>query len=186
MKYIKSFESIRDEFPGMFPPEKEEDLPQTVPGFELGTIDPDDHEIYNFEGDGHIQKSDAESYKTFLKITKERNFIETPTEIKINLKQLYHDFYMSIYNHYKHFKKFLNDELLGKYVSDGFFSIFTNDDNEPEDFFQGIIEKISIIFDGHSAFVNFKLKNQAYSENNMCGHFITIDKIKSNANKYNL
>jgi hypothetical protein len=186
MKYIKSYESIRDEYPGMFPPKKEEDIPQTVPGFELGTIDPDDNEPYNFKGDGHIEKSDAESYKTFLKVTKERNFIETSTEIKINIKRLYQDYYMSIYNYHKHFRKFLNDELLGKYVSDGFFSIFTNDNNEPDKFFQGVIERIYIIFQEDYAFINFKLKNQEYSEDNMCGDFITIDKIKSTANQYNI
>jgi hypothetical protein len=186
MKYLKSYESIIDEYPGMFPHRKEEDMPQTVPGFELGTIDPEDNEPYNFKGDGYIEISDAESYKKFLKVTKERNFIETPTEIKINIKRLYHDFYMSIYNSNKHFRNFLNDELLGKYISDGYFSIFTDDNNAPVDFFEGIIEKIYIVFDDYSAIIWFKLKDQEYSENNICSEFITIDKIKSISNKYNI
>lgn len=183
MKYIKSFESIRDEFPGMFPPEKKEDLPQTVPGFELGTIDPEDDEIYNFEGDGNIQISDAESYKTFLKITKERNFVEDKKEIKINIRRLYHDFYMSVSNARKYFSKFINEELLGKYISDGFFYL---EDDSQKTYFTGIIEKIYLMFDDYSVFINFKLRNQKYSEFNMCDSIITIDKKKSVANRYNL
>jgi len=42
MKYIKNFESIRSEYPDMFAPTKPEDEPKLVPGFEDGTIDPED------------------------------------------------------------------------------------------------------------------------------------------------
>lgn len=181
MKYIKSFESIRDEYPGMFEPRKPEDEPQSVPGFESGTIDPDDDVVY---GDIYGAVSEAEEYKTFIKVTKERNFIETKDEIKINLKRLYHDFMMSIFNCNKHYRKFLNDELICKYVSDGFTNMF---DDEKLGDYKGIIEKIYIMFDGDSAFVNFDLKGHEKSEDTtFCENIITIDKVKSMASKYNI
>jgi hypothetical protein len=42
------------------------------------------------------------------------------------------------------------------------------------------------MFDDYSAFVNFTLKGQAFSEYASCKNKIVIDKIKSEANKYNL
>jgi len=183
MKYIKSFESIKSEFPVMFAPIKPEDEPQQVPGFESGTIDPSDDEFYNFEGKGNIQISDAESYIKFLKITKERNFIETSDEIKINIKKLYEDFYMTVFNNRTYFKQFLESELIGKYVSDGYLNMF---DDKTHGNYKGIIEKVYIMYDGYSAFVNFDLKNQKLDDGAFCENVITIDKLKSSANKYNL
>lgn len=185
MKYIKNFESIRDEFPGMFEPRKKEDLPQVVPGFETGTIDPEDDEVYDFKGDGNIRISDAESYKKFIEVTKERNFIETNSEIKINIRRLFHDFYMSITNSRKHFIKFINKELIGKYISNGFYfdNIVSNDSKLN---LQGIIEKVYIMFDDDLAFINLKLRNQDFSDYNGCENIIILDKKKSTADKYNL
>jgi len=172
------FESIKDEFPGMFAPEKEEDKPQVVPGFEDGTIDPDDTEPWEFGG--KIYNADSDKYEKFIKITKERNFKETPTKLIINLKRLYHDFYMSIYNPTKHFKKFIDKELIGKYISSGY------NDMMDDTIFEGIIEKVEYTFDTYSAFLELKLKNQKKPKYAVCSEIITIDKVKSTANKYNL
>ena len=70
MKYLKYFESIRDEYPGMFAPRKPEDMPQTVPGFEGGTIDPNDDYIYQDSETGvpNNPRTDKERYQDFLKI----------------------------------------------------------------------------------------------------------------------
>jgi hypothetical protein len=171
---FSTFESIRDEFPGMFAPRKEKDYPKNVPGFESGTIDPEDEVPYN---DG---VSDYESYKKFLIVTRKRNMKETDTEIIINLKRLYEDFYMSIYNSREHFRTFLKKELVGKYISKGFEDIVHDIKCE------GIIDSVHIMFDDYSAFVNFTLKGQAFSEYASCKNKIVIDKIKSEANKYNL
>jgi hypothetical protein len=179
MKYIKNFESIRDEYSGMFHSEPEEI--ESVPGFDDGTIDPDDNEDY--EIDGIKYDSGTKEYKKFLKIVKERNFEETPTEIKVNLNRIGQDYCMSIYNYPKHLIKFLNDELIGKYVSDGFGNIM-NDDN-----IEGVIKRVALTY--HDSFhcsnhFTLRLIDVPNSEDNYCSSFITIDKTKSDANKYNL
>lgn len=176
---FKIFEGIRDEYPGIFEPKKPDDEPQVVPGFELGAIDPDDDEPYTFAGDGHIQKSDAESYKKFLKITKERNYEEDDKHVTINIKRLYQDFYMSIYNPKKYFKKFVDSELMGKYI----FNSISDYDNE---IYNGTISNIEYVFDGYSAFLEFKLKeidlpNLVYNKD-----YINIDKLKTTASEFNI
>jgi len=159
-------EGIKDEFPGMFPPETY--TLETVPGFESGTIDPEDDEIW-----GNNEKSEKELYQDFLKVTKERNFKETSKKITINLKRLYEDFYMSIYNPRKHFKKFLDKELINKYISSGF-------DHE------GIIKKIIYVFDDYSTWLELEIENVEYDDTLFCENFITIDKFRTTTNKYNL
>jgi len=155
MKHLKYFESEEFDF---------------VPGFENGTIDPEDPD-------------EKQDYIRFLKITKERNFVESDNEIKINLKRLYNDFNMSIYMHTKHFKNFLNNELIGKYISDGFMNIMTNE------YYEGIIKKIYISYDNdfkNSVFINLALENLTFDDDDFCKNIISINKIKSTANKYNL
>ena len=179
MKYLKKFESLREEYGDMIAPRDPEDEPQTVPGFELGTIDPDDDEIYPDLG----EISQAEEYKKFLKIVKERNFEETPTEIKINLTKLGYDYCMSIYNYTTHIVKFLNDELVGKYISNGFINIMSDENIE------GIIKRVVLSYhDSHDCSTHFTLRiiDLSNSEYNYCKSIITIDKTKTDANKYNL
>lgn len=181
MKHLKTFESIRDEFPGMFEPRKPEDRPKSVPGFEGGTIDPDDDDVY-----GDDNTSDKERYKTFLKVVKERNFEETENEIKVNLKRIDQDYCMSIYNYNKHMLKFLNEELSGMYIADGLINVM-NDFN-----IEGIIEEIVISYHNgfdYSDLFNMRIKQargQGTSDDWVCMETLTIDKIKSSANKYNL
>ena len=181
MKYIKNFEGIRSEFPGMFAPLAEEDNPKNVPGFENGTIDPYDDEVYGEPVDEISQK---EQYKTFLKLVKERNFEETEDEIKINLYKLSQDFCMTIYSFQKHLHFFLLDELKGKYISDGFYNILKDEDN-----IEGIIENVySMYYDDEkcSILFNLKLKGIPTFDDTSCKNIITIDKLKSSANKYNI
>jgi hypothetical protein len=174
MKHLKYFESIRDEFADMFAPRKPEDEPQEVPGFEGGTIDPDD-DCWRDD-----KTSDKDVYQDFLKVTKERNFQETEDEIIINIKRLWEDFLMTIYNSKKHYKKFLRGELVDRYVSKGYKDIMTD---EP---YEGIIRFVGFFFDGDSCFVEFQLKDHKKIKNGFVEKFITIDKLKSEANKYNL
>ena len=182
MKYIKQFEGFREEYPGMFGPVKPEDIPQTVPGFEGGTIDPEDDEVYT-DPYGNIKfsdKSDKERYEDFKTITRERNIYETPDEIIINLKKLYHDFIMSIYNPNKHYMEFVNDELIGKYVCD--VKDFMKDEN-----IEGVVQKIEYNFNDNFSILSFKLKNSDSNINdNVASDIITIDKLKSSSSKYNL
>jgi len=186
MKYIKNFESLRDEYGDIFAPRDSEDEPQTVPGFELGTIDPDDHEVYDYgEDSGEIRISEAESYKTFIKVVKERNFTENENEneIKINLTHLGNDYCMSIYNPMKHLNKLLNDELKGKYISDGF------DDMMKDTNITGIIEEVFITYyDNMNCYTHFSLKLKGIKKSNdyYCKSIITIDELKTSTNKYNL
>jgi len=192
MKYIKKFENyIQNDFEGMFAPKAPEDEAQSVPGFELGTIDPDDDEIFDFgENSGEIKISEAESYKTFLKVVKERNFEETEDEIKINVHKLGQDYCMSIYSPTKHINKFLNDELKGMYISKGLYDIMEKNVEDVNNFtpIEGIIESIKVHYYNNQcdAFFNLKLKGSPYSEDTMCNNIIIIDKLKSEANKYNL
>lgn len=174
MRYIKSFESIRDEYAGMFAPRKPEDMPQPVPGFEDETIDPDDDEIWRDNG-----RSDKDIYQDFLKITKERNFQETEDEIIINIRRLWWDFYMSIYGAKEHYMEFVRNELMGKYISKGFRDLFTGK------FYEGIISRIVFNFDGDNCYEEFEL-NGVWIKDGFCEEFITIDILKSDANKYNL
>ncbi len=169
-------EGIRSEFPGMFATNTY--TPETVPGFEDGTIDPEDNDIYDGE-------SDKERYKDFLKITKERNIKETNNEIIINLKRLCEDFYMTIYNSSEYIKEFLNPLLLGMYISDGFGEIYNSDDYD-DVIIEGIIEDIRYMFDDYSTFVDLKLKNSDFSNILTTNHTITLDKVKSEVVKYNL
>jgi hypothetical protein len=177
MKYLKYFESIRDEYADMFAPRKPEDEPQPVPGFESGTIDPNDGEIW---GDNKI--SEKEMYQEFLKITRERNFKETEDEIIINMKRLWEDFLMTIYEQQSHYKKFLRDELVGKYVSKGYRDYLRSNEEE----YEGIIKEIGFLFDGDSCFVELQLKEHEKIKNGFVEDFITIDKMKTTASKYNL
>lgn len=182
MKYLKKFESIRDEYPDMFEPLSDEEKPEFVPGFEDGTIDPDDTEGWT-DMEGYFHEPQSKDYEKFLKITKERNFEETNTEIKINLYKLSQDFCMSIYNHHKHLYKFLNDELIGKFISDGFYNILTDYK------IKGLIEKVFITYHddkGCYNFFNLKLKDLESTDHTSCHNIITIDKIKTEQNKYNL
>lgn len=186
MKYIKKFENydLRGEYPGMFEPEKEEDLPQSVPGFESGTIDPEDDEVYHNLHSDFNEISEKELYEKFKIVTKERNFIESSTEIKINIKKLYHDFYMSIYSPNKHYLKFLKDELMGKYISNSVIDIMGDINIK----YSGVINKIKCQYVNHSALVSVKLEgvDELDIENSLCDSIITIDKMKTQTNKYNL
>lgn len=190
MKYIKNFESMREEYPEMFSPREPEDEPQSVPGFENGTIDPEDDEVYPYDGFSKI--SQKEEYKTiFLKTVKERNFEETETEIKINLHQLGHDYCMSIYGPLvdKYFIEFLNNELKGKYISKGFINIMENvTDINNFTSIEGFIEDVKGGISGYcDSHVNLKLKGIPYDrERTICQRNIVIDKIKSTASKYNI
>ena len=188
MRYIKmyeEYEGIESEYPGMFAPKDPKDEPQSVPGFENGTIDPDDDEVYG-EPFGDI--SDAESYKTFLKIIKERNFEETDNEIKINLHKLGQDYCMSIYDPTKHLKKFLNNELKDKYISEGFYDIMEDIPDTNYTHIKGIIERVIVSYYNNQcdAFFRLKLKGKPLSEDTLCKNIITIDKLKSEANKFNI
>jgi len=187
MKYLKTYDNLSEEFP--IEPRKPEDEPQSVPGFELGTIDPDDDEIYDFgENFGEIKISEAESYKTFLKVVKERNFKEDKDFITINMSRIGEDYCMSIYNFNKHLKKFLNEELKGKYVSNGFRHIIQDKE------YEGIIDNVVLVYvDGFKCSVLFSLKLEGveYDDDFCCDKFITIDKFKSSdvwkdSNKFNI
>ena len=191
MKYIKKYEDygIEYEFPGMFASRKPEDEPQNVPGFESGTIDPDDDEVYDIEG--FSEMSGKEGYeKKFLKIIKERNFEETQTEIKINVHRIGQDYCMSIYQPTLHINKFLNDELKGMYITKGFINVMEKDVTDVQNytFIEGIIEKVKVTYynDKCDAFFNLKLKGKPYSEDTLCNNTIVIDKLKTDANKYNI
>lgn len=194
MKYLKTFESIREEYPDFYPPTKPEDEPQDVPGFEDGTIDPEDEDTYAFDFDKGVettQISESERYKKFLIIVKERNFTETQDEIIVNLRGIAHDYCMSIYNFPKHMKAFLKTELIGKYIFDGFVDVMSeiNDKGEIEEKLKGIIENVYIFnVDSHncSALINFKLEDEKPSNNTVALDTIKLDKLKSTANKYNL
>jgi hypothetical protein len=184
MKHIKKFEnySLRSEYPNMFEPIKPEDEPQSVPGFEIGTIDPEDDEVYT-DPYGNIkfnEKSEKDRYEDFKRVTRERNFYETPEEIVINKKKLYHDFIMSIYNPIKHFKEFFNNEILGKYIYG--VTDFMNDIE-----IEGVVEKLSYIFTGNSVLISAKIQNcNKKIDETMLKETVTIDKLKSSSNKYNL
>jgi len=191
MRYIKNFESIREEYPGMFEPIKPEDEPQEVPGFDRGTIDPEDDEVYHDIDPMFDEMSEKERYETiFLKLVKERNFIETPTEIKINLRKLAHDYCMSISHASKHLKKFLNDELRGKYITKGFVDVMNSEpDDEIAGNIEGIIENvISVNIDNQcSALINLKVKDSNIDKDNtICTDSITIDKKKTMFNRFSL
>jgi len=51
---------------------------------------------------------------------------------------------------------------------------------------EGIINQIMYIFDDYSAWLVLDLENVEYDDTLCCDNFITIDKIKSEANKYNI
>ena len=181
MKHIKTFESIRDEYPEMFAPKKPEDEPQEVPGFEGGTIDPEDDDRWR-----DSKKSDKDVYQDFLKITRERNIQETEDEIIINMKRLWNDFLMTIYDSQKHYKKFLRDELVGKYISKGYINLLSGDLSKKYVEYEGIIKEIGFIFDGESCFEEFQLEGHKRIKNGFVEDFITIDILESDASKYNL
>jgi len=185
---FKTFESIRDEYADMFVPRKPEDEPQEVPGFEGGTIDPNDNEIWlDYEtGVPNNTKSDKDRYKDFLKITKERNFQETDDEIIINMKRLWEDFLMTIYEKQEHYKKFLRDELVGKYISKGYKDLLNGNLSKKYVEYKGIIKEIGFTFDGDDCYVEFQLKGHKKIKNGFVGDFITIDKLETDANKYNV
>ena len=174
MKYIKTFESIREEYADMFGSLSAKGSPQAVPGFE-GAIDPNDDEIW-----GNNKKSEKKMYQDFLKITKERNFEETEDEIVINMKRLWHDFYMTIYNAKDPYMDFVKKELLGKYLSKGYRDLLTGK------LYEGIINRIVFNFDGDSCYVEFQLNGQEWIKDGFCEEFITIDILESDASKYNV
>jgi len=168
MKYLKTYEGLRSEYPELFSPLKEEDLPKTVPGFEGGTIDPEDSD-------------EVKDCNKFFKLTTERNFVINGDTIEINLKRLYHDFYMTIMNCHKHFKKFIEEKLLGEYLIKGCVNALTDEE------YEGIIEKIvEVHFDEYDAMISAKFKNKDYSEYTVFNDTIVIDKIKSIGNKFGL
>jgi len=182
MKYIAQFDSFRDEYPGMFEPVKPEDEPQSVPGFEGGTIDPDDDEVYT-DPYGNVkfnEKSEKEQYDDFKKITRERNFYETPEETMIDTTKLYHDFIMSIYSPNKHYMEFIKPEILGKYI-------YGVKDFIKDITIEGEVEDINFYFSGNNAIISVKIKNSDSKMNDtLLVDPITIDKLKSSASKYNL
>ena len=185
MKYIKTFESIRDEYPGMFEPRKPEDEPKPVPGFEDGTIDPNDDEAWRDDqrNNGELV-SDKDRYKDFLKITRERNFQETEDETIINMKRLWYDFYMSIYEAKEHYMEFVKRELIGRYISKGYRDLMT------DAHYEGIIKEIIFNFDGDRCYEEFQFTTIQgggnWIKNGFCENIITLDKMKEAANKYNL
>ena len=178
MRYIKTFESIRSANPDMFPPNKPEDEPQVVPGFEDGTIDPADTKPWSFAGTDY--EAESERYKVFLKVVKERNFTETQTEIVINLLGITHDYCMSISEFPIHMRNFLESELIGKYISDGFVDVMSTDIfDENYNRIEGIIEEVFIYnVSSHdcSALINFGLKDIKHSYNTVALNIIKIDK----------
>jgi len=177
---FKLFESIRDEYADMFAPRKPEDMPQSIPEFQDGTIDPDDDEPWS---EIHMKNKTNDKIiyeKEFLPLTKKRNFEETEDEIIINMTRLWHDFYMSIYGAKDHYMEFVRNELLGKYISKGYRNILT------DEHYEGIINRIVFNFDGDSCFEEFQLNGQSWIENGFCEEFITIDILKTDANKYNV
>lgn len=176
---FKKFESIRDEYPGMFAPEKEEDKPQIVPGFEIGAIDPEDTDPW-IDFDGNEHEAESEQYKKFLKITKERNFKETDRYLKIDTLKLYHDFYMSIFNSRKYYSEFLRNEIMDKYLVDSVKDYNGN-------LYSGIVEYITFIFDDYNAFIDdIRFKNIKLPKLIEIDFVITIDKLKTTSNNYNL
>jgi len=183
MRYIKSFESIRDEYAGILAPRDPKDEPQLVPGFEDGTIDPNEDRTYGND------KSEKDRYKDFLKITRERNFQETEDETIINMKRLWHDFYMSIYEAKEHYMSFVRRELIGKYISKGYRDYFRRRCVLDDIYYEGIIQNIVFNFDGDNCYEEFQFTawgDKKWIENGFCEDFITIDKMKTIANKYNL
>jgi len=184
MKYLKKFENydLRGEYGDMFEPRKEEDIPQDVPGFESGTIDPEDDEVYHNLHSDFNELSEKELYEKFKIVTKERNFVETKDELKINISKLYHDFYMSIYNPNKHYSKFLRDEIIGKFISDGAVDFMTDIK------YSGVIKGLKFQYVNESALVSVELDGveELKFENSMCSKIITIDKLKTTASKFNL
>ena len=185
MKKLKNFENFREEFPHMFEPKKPEDEPQEVPGFEDGTIDPEDDEIYLDDYGKPLLSSMSEKdrYEDFKKITTERNIKEDEYTIEINLNKLYHDFIMSIFNPNKHYKEFVNKYLLGNYISKGAYDIMS----ENSDNIEGIVEKVGYYFSDNSPILSLKLKDVNVQMDNLFTHsVIIIDKAKSNSHKYNL
>ena len=56
--------------------------------------------------------------------------------------------------------------------------------------YEGIINEIGFLFDGDNCFVEFRLKGYPWQDmtkdNFFCKEFITIDKLKSDVEKYNL
>lgn len=195
MKYLKTYESLREEYPGMFEPVKPEDMPKSVPGFEDGTIDPEDDDPYYIDENGKIffhdnrGTSEKERYeKEFIKIVKERNFKETKDSIIINLRGLGQDFCMSIYNYTKYLRKFLTNELKGKYIIDGFKYIIKDENIE------GVIENVYPYYTDDldcTVFFTMKLQNMKGGDGYACTDTIVIDKFKSStlwkdSNKFNL
>lgn len=184
MKHLKNFENydLRGEYGDIFEPRKEEDMPQSVPGFETGTIDPEDGEVYHHLDSNFSEISEKEQYENFKEVTKERNFIETKDEIKINISKLYHDFYMSIYNPNKHYSKFLRDEIMGKFVSDGVIDFMTDIK------YYGVIKGLKFQYVNESALVSAELEGieDLKYENSMLSNIITIDKLKTKTSKFNL
>lgn len=164
MKYLKKFEGIKSEFPGMFA--EDNYTPETVPGFEDGTIDPSD-------------ESDKDRYEDFKKIIIDRNIKEDNKTITINMKRLGEDFYMSIMNASKYLSEFLLELLIGKYIIKGYKDVLKHNQ------ITGIISDISAFYDDYTAFVSLIINNK-YFEYGICDKIIVIDKIKSEAGKFNL
>lgn len=182
MRHLKKFEdSFYDEFPFVERPAS----PDSVPGFEDGTIDPYDDEEYEILGKKY--KSGKQEYEKFLKIIKQRNFQETKEYITINIEGIVNDYCMSIYNYKEHIMKFLKEELIGKYIIEGFKNILTDET------YQGIIEDVICLYINDfdcSMFFSLELKNQnignSYGLDISCNSTIKIDKMKTDSNKYNL
>jgi len=98
---------------------------------------------------------------------------------------------MSIYNFPKHLRKFLENELIGKYISKGLVDVMSeNVTSEDNTQVQGIIRKIlfySIDNYDCSVLMNFDVYSKDHAiKNTVVLDTITIDKLKSATHKYNL
>ena len=195
MKHLKYFESelsdIRAENKNNF----KKKSPEYLPEFKGGTINPDDDEPYDWgdfnAGNIHRIESEKQIYERFLIAIKKEYFTETEDQIIIDLEGLDGTFCISIQNYSRHITKFLNDELVGKYISDGFIDYWKDEDSQLEEYnLSGIIQKIYIehedSFNCGSIFNIILRDKPTDTEHTLCREIIKIDKLKSLANIYNL
>ena len=167
MKYLKRFEDVQLET------QEDGKIDPGIPGFETGGYDPEDSD-------------ETEIVKQIYKATYERNFIDKGDFIEVNMNRLYDDFYNHIYNCDKYYKIFLRDKLVGKYVCAGIVNIM-EDDEKPE----GIIDQVGfqMYTDDdryHRMLVTPKFKGQPRNDDLLMQEKITIDKIKSNSEKFGI
>jgi len=194
MKYLKYFESELSDIRSEYKYSKKSS-PEYLPGVNGGTIDPEDDEPWER---GDIIESDKKTYEKFLIAAKKVFFKETHDEIIIDLENLDGTFCISVSNYPKHIVKFLNDELAGKYIVDGFIDFWDTSETPFPDMstggddvnLEGIIDEIYIehadTFNCNSIY-NIRLKDKDTNSNHtLCRNKLKIDKLKSEVNKYNL